>query len=106
MSATRIGKTVRLPKNIRDDLDRRIENGEQGRELVEWLDGLPAVRNVLNAQFGGGLVSEQNLSETPNPGGELAARLESMNCPAPSRIPSSTPEFSASGKERRPSEEL
>ena len=38
MSATRNGKIARLPKTIRDDLGRRIENGEQGKELVEWLN--------------------------------------------------------------------
>jgi len=63
MSATRIGKIARLPKPIRDDPGRRIENGEQGRALVEWLNGLPAVRDVLKDQFGGPPVNEQNLSE-------------------------------------------
>jgi hypothetical protein len=63
MSATRNGKIARLPKPIRDDLGRRIENGEQGKELVEWLNALPGVQDVLKEQFGGRPVNEQNLSE-------------------------------------------
>jgi hypothetical protein len=63
MSAARNGKIARLPKPIRDDLGPRIENGEQGKELVEWLNGLPAVQDVLKEQFGGHPVNEQNLSE-------------------------------------------
>lgn len=47
MSNTHVGKIGRLPKNIRDDLGRRIEDGEQGKELVKWLNGLPRVKEVL-----------------------------------------------------------
>ena len=63
MSITRIGKIARLPKHIRDELGRRIENGEQGKKLVEWLNGLSDVKEVLKDQFEGRPVSEQNLSE-------------------------------------------
>jgi hypothetical protein len=61
--STRNGKIARLPKPIRDELARRIDNGEQGKDLVEWLDALPAVQDVLKEQFGGRPVNEQNLSE-------------------------------------------
>lgn len=60
---TRTGKIARLPKYVRDQLNRRIEDGEQGKQLVEWLNGLPGVPEVLKEQFGGRPVSEQNLSE-------------------------------------------
>ncbi len=63
MSANRNGKIARLPKSIRDDLGRRIENGEQGKDVVEWLNGLPAVQDVLKEHFGGRPINEQNLSE-------------------------------------------
>jgi hypothetical protein len=63
MSETRNGKIARLPKYIRDDLGRRIENGELGKELVKWLNGLSDVQEVLKEQFGGRPVTEQNLSE-------------------------------------------
>jgi hypothetical protein len=63
MSITYIGKIGRLPKCTRDDLGHRLEDGEPGRELVKWLNGLPGVQRVLKEQFGGRPVTEQNLSE-------------------------------------------
>jgi hypothetical protein len=63
MSNTHIGKIGRLPKSIRDELGRRIEDGEPGKELVKWLNGLSGVQRVLKEQFGGRAVTEQNLSE-------------------------------------------
>ena len=63
MSTTHVGKIGRLPKYIRDDLGRRIEDGEPGKELVKWLNGLPRVKEVLQEQFGGRPITEQNLSE-------------------------------------------
>jgi hypothetical protein len=35
---TRNGKIVRLPRSIREELNRRLDNGEQGKALVEWLN--------------------------------------------------------------------
>jgi hypothetical protein len=52
-----------LPKHIREQLAGRIDNGEQGKDLVEWLNGLPAVQEVLEEQFAARPISEQNLSE-------------------------------------------
>jgi hypothetical protein len=63
MSNTRNGKIARLPKHIRDELGRCIENGEQGRELVAWLNAIPAAQDVLKEQFGARPLTEQNLSE-------------------------------------------
>jgi hypothetical protein len=60
---TRLGKTARLPREIREELNVRLNNGEMGTELVEWLNGLPAVRTVLEAKFQGRPISPQNLSE-------------------------------------------
>ncbi len=63
MSVTHIGKIGRLPKSIRDELGQRIEDGEPGKELVKWLNGLSDVKSILKEQFGGRAVTEQNLSE-------------------------------------------
>src|SRR5712691_10327672 len=60
---TRNGKIARLPYSIRDLLNQRLHNGEQGAKLVEWLNGLPKVQEVLTEEFGGRPISEQNLSE-------------------------------------------
>jgi hypothetical protein len=63
MSNTRNGKIARLPKHIRDGLGRRIENGEPGKDLVEWLNGLPAVQDALKQYLAGHPVTEQQLIE-------------------------------------------
>jgi hypothetical protein len=60
---TRNGKIARLPKHVRHQLNSRLEDGEPGKQLVEWLNGLPQVQEVLKLRFGGRPISEQNLSE-------------------------------------------
>lgn len=60
---TRTGKIARLPREIREELNRRLQDGEPGIRLVAWLNGLPDSQRVLAAHFGGRGISEQNLSE-------------------------------------------
>ncbi len=60
---TRIGKIARLPHKIREELNRRLQDGEPGGALVDWLNSRPRVRAVLGREFGGRAISEQNLSE-------------------------------------------
>jgi hypothetical protein len=57
------GKIANLPSAIRDELNYRIADGEQGNELVEWLNAKPEVVRVISERFDGTPVSEQNLSE-------------------------------------------
>ncbi len=73
---TRNGKIARLPYSIRDLLNQRLHNGEQGAKLVEWLNGLPKVQEVLTEEFGGRPISEQNLSEWKQGGFEDWRRHE------------------------------
>ena len=40
---TRNGKIARLPDDIREELNRRLERNVQGITLVEWLNSLPQV---------------------------------------------------------------
>ena len=60
---SRLGKIARLPREIRDQLNVRLSNGEVGRQLVDWLNGLPEAQAVLAAQFGGRPINGQNLTE-------------------------------------------
>ncbi len=60
---SRIGKIARLPLDIREQLNRRLQDGEIGRELVVWLNSAPEVQAALKAEFGEGPVNEQNLSD-------------------------------------------
>jgi hypothetical protein len=60
---TRNGKIARLPREIREQLNQRLQDGEEGNILLEWLNALSAVQKVLQQSFGGQPVSKQNLSE-------------------------------------------
>src|SRR6185295_7772399 len=60
---TRNGKIARLPKAVRDQLNKDLENGVPGVRLVDWLNSLPEVRQVLEEQFDGRAIIEPNLSE-------------------------------------------
>ena len=73
---THIGKIGRLPKCYRDELGRRIEDGEPGHDLVAWLNGVPRVQEILQEQFGGRPLTEQNLSEGKQTGHWEGLRLE------------------------------
>lgn len=63
MNVTRNGKIARLPRAVRQELNRRLDEGEQGKKLVVWLNGLPEVQTIVAAEFGGKAIREQNLSE-------------------------------------------
>jgi hypothetical protein len=75
---TRRGKIARLPLLIREELYSRLRNGEEGKSLVLWLNGLPAVQEVLAAQFQGRPISECNLSRWRAGGGYADWLLQQM----------------------------
>jgi hypothetical protein len=58
---TRDAKITRLPTFIREQLNRRLQNSETGREITGWLNALPEVMELLAAEFGGVPISEANL---------------------------------------------
>ena len=60
---TRNGKIARLPRAVREQLNRRLQDGGQGRELAGWLNSLPEVIKVLAAEFDRIPISVQNLSQ-------------------------------------------
>jgi hypothetical protein len=59
---TRKGKIARLPQAIREQINRRLQNGGEGKQIAEWLNALPDVIAVLSAEFDGQPISEVNLS--------------------------------------------
>jgi hypothetical protein len=59
----RNGKIAHLPREIRDELNRRLQDGEQGGSLLAWLNALPSVQAVLARDFGSSAISKQNLCE-------------------------------------------
>jgi hypothetical protein len=62
MSEQRRGKIARLPRDIRDQLNIRLDDGHEADQILPWLNELPQVRQVLAQHFNGAAISAQNLS--------------------------------------------
>jgi hypothetical protein len=76
---TRNGKIARLPRAIREQLNCRLQDGQPGNQLVAWLNSLPEVQAALTREFGGRVISEQNLSEWKQGGyGDWFIRQEAL----------------------------
>ena len=60
---SRFGKIARLPLDVREQLNRRLQDGEIGKDVVVWLNSVPEVQAVLKAEFGDRPVNEPNLSD-------------------------------------------
>jgi len=59
----RTGKIARCPLHIREEVNRRLLDGESGPKILRWLNGDPEVLSVLDELFGEEPVKPQNLSE-------------------------------------------
>jgi len=66
MIITRRSKIARLPRGIREQLNSRLDQGEEGTSLVAWLNSLPEVQSTLASHFDGKTITEQNLSDWRN----------------------------------------
>ena len=53
MIITRRSKIARLPRGIREQLNSRLDQGEEGTSLVAWLNSLPEVQSTLASHFDG-----------------------------------------------------
>ncbi|HSY18255.1 MAG TPA: hypothetical protein VK815_07980 [Candidatus Acidoferrales bacterium] len=56
------GKISRLPREIREQVNEKLDAGEPGNRLVAWLNELPAVKALLAAEFDGAAINEQNIT--------------------------------------------
>ena len=59
---THNGKIARLPRNIRDELNYRLNNGEKSGPILAWLNAMPEVQALLAAEFGASQINKQNLT--------------------------------------------
>lgn len=76
---TRKGKIARLPRQIRDALNLRLEDNQTGPALLDWLNSLPDVQAVLAREFDGHPITKQNLSEWRTGGfAEWQSRQEAL----------------------------
>ncbi|MEK7676120.1 MAG: hypothetical protein AAB676_09845 [Verrucomicrobiota bacterium] len=102
---TRVGKIARLPLRIREELNCRLQDGEPGNGLVEWLNSLPEVQEVLAAEFGGRPVSEQNMSEWKQ-GGYREWERHAESCALVSRLTEQAGDLDAAAEDRAVSDRL
>jgi hypothetical protein len=56
------GKIAALDRHTREELNRRLDNGQQAPEILPWLNGLPQVKEKLRIHFNDVPISPQNLS--------------------------------------------
>ena len=56
------GKIARLPRDLREQLNHRLDNGESDQTLLPWLNSLPAVQAVLKDRFAASPINKQNLA--------------------------------------------
>jgi hypothetical protein len=60
---TRNGKIARLPRPVREQLNKRLERSESSSRLLPWLNALPETRELVQKEFAGVPISKQNLSQ-------------------------------------------
>ena len=56
------GKIARLPAKLREEVCKRLHDGQAGPKILPWLNALPEVQAILESEFEGQPVSAQNLS--------------------------------------------
>ena len=63
MPRARLGKIARLPAEIRREVNIRLADNHPASKILAWLNGVPSVKAILQADFDGAAISPQNLSE-------------------------------------------
>ena len=58
----RTGKIARLPLAIREELNARLRDNENGQTLLAWLNALPICQQRIQGEWNGEPISDQNLS--------------------------------------------
>jgi len=64
----RIGKIARLPESIRTELNLKLLAGEPAVRILPWLNGLLEVQQILETDFEGLHINDENLSKWRNGG--------------------------------------
>jgi hypothetical protein len=60
---SRNGKIARLPGPIREQINLRLQNDENGRDIIAWLNSNDEVKAVLANEFAGHEINDENLSQ-------------------------------------------
>lgn len=59
----RIGKIARLPAELREQINLRLLAGEPAAKILPWLNALPEVKTLLEEDFEGLSLNDENLSK-------------------------------------------
>jgi hypothetical protein len=62
MTRARHGKIARLPSGTRDEISRRLEEGQPAKRILNWLNRQRDVKAIMAIWFSGCRVNEQNLT--------------------------------------------
>ena len=62
MSRARHGKIARLPRHLREEINRRLDENQFGVKILAWINAQPEARQVFDNQFDAKPISLQNLS--------------------------------------------
>ena len=60
---TPAGKIARLPRGVRDELNRRLQRGGSGAALLPWLNGLPETKAALARALGARKITQRDLAQ-------------------------------------------
>jgi len=63
VSQRRRGKIAQCPRAIREEVCRRLDDGQQGPEILAWLNAQPEVVSLTALQWEGHAISDNNLSQ-------------------------------------------
>jgi hypothetical protein len=59
---SRVGKIARLPEQIREQINCRLQDGQNGRDILAWLNASDEVKAGLAREFEGREINDSNLS--------------------------------------------
>ena len=62
-------KIASLPRDLRNQLNARLHDGDPGNKILDWLNRDETVRQILKEQFNSTPITKQNLSQWKNRGG-------------------------------------
>lgn len=63
VSQRRRGKIAQCPRAIREEVCRRLDDGQQGPEILAWLNAQPDVVKLIAEEWNGHAISDNNLSQ-------------------------------------------
>jgi hypothetical protein len=83
---THTGKIGRLPEDLQEELNRRLNANTRDAQLLQWLNSLPEVQVALLRDFGGQKITSQNLKTWKNGGYQQWVTEETAFLDAVNRI--------------------